>query len=338
MRIFLIICFILGGWAISTCSLVAADEVEERVQREARERAEYMRRWDRNGDGMIAPDEVYERGRESFQRRVQAMGLDPSQPVPIETYLGERSRMELASARGTEYKPQWRSDPSMAFGTDAKLVKAEGFDKPISDDEKRVLGLSTNTSGASASTASRQVRAADDKFKRYAQGLIERYDENKNGQIDGDEIRKVNNGERYDSNKDGKITYDELVLALSGGGSSSSSARGSSSSSTRGSSDERRRDDDRRSRYDRGQRESDQRSSQRREGDEKLSYRFTPAIERLPKGTPSWFVDKDANEDGMVAMHEYSSRWTDTEVRKFQSIDTNNDGVITPSEAIAGGR
>ncbi len=328
---------------------VVADEVEERIQRESRERAEYMRRMDRNGDGMISPDEVDGRGGSSFQRRVEAMGLDPSKPVALETYLGERVRMDSAEARGTEYKPQWHSDPSMKFGTTEKPAKAADFDKPITADERAALGMTSTaaTAGGSGSNLSRQARAVDDKVRSYAKGILERYDDNKNGVLESDEAKDMRGGgERYDSNKDGKVTLDELTVVLAGFTSSSGGSddnRSSSSSRDDSRRDDWRRDDsrrpessDRRPMWGRRDDERSKETSNTSDNDKRLSYRFTPAIERLPKGTPSSFIDKDENEDGMVSMHEFASRWTSSEVAKFQELDLDNDGVITPAEAIAG--
>jgi hypothetical protein len=65
------------------------------------------------------------------------------------------------------------------------------------------------------------------------------------------------------------------------------------------------------------------------------TYRLRTAQELLPKGLPDWFLSKDANKDGQVAMAEFSSFWNDSEVRRFQTYDVNRDGVITPSELLA---
>ncbi len=47
---------------------------------------------------------------------------------------------------------------------------------------------------------------------------------------------------------------------------------------------------------------------------------------------------KDTNGDGQVSMAEFSSVWNDQLVRQFKQYDTNNDGVITPAESVAGSR
>jgi hypothetical protein len=68
--------------------------------------------------------------------------------------------------------------------------------------------------------------------------------------------------------------------------------------------------------------------------DDRQRNSAAPARIALPKGTPSWFSEKDLDADGQVAMAEYSTAWTDTEGEAFLRNDLNNDGVITPHEAI----
>jgi hypothetical protein len=70
-----------------------------------------------------------------------------------------------------------------------------------------------------------------------------------------------------------------------------------------------------------------------KEADNRKSYRFTPAQERLTGDLPSWFKTRDRNKDGQVSMSEYSRSWTARLVRQFQEVDLNDDGVITPKEA-----
>ena len=57
--------------------------------------------------------------------------------------------------------------------------------------------------------------------------------------------------------------------------------------------------------------------------------------ERLPKGLPDWFVRNDANEDGQIAMSEFSVSWTSEKLEEFQKYDTNRDGVITLKECLS---
>jgi hypothetical protein len=55
---------------------------------------------------------------------------------------------------------------------------------------------------------------ADDKIAAFAEALLKRSDSNGNGELDGDEIKKVSHGEEYDINKDAVVTLDEIVAGL----------------------------------------------------------------------------------------------------------------------------
>jgi EF hand len=69
------------------------------------------------------------------------------------------------------------------------------------------------------------------------------------------------------------------------------------------------------------------------EKNNRRSYRFTPPADRLPKGLPSFF-SRDANGDGQVSMHEYGRTWSSRMVAEFRRYDLNDDGIITPKEAV----
>ena len=64
------------------------------------------------------------------------------------------------------------------------------------------------------------------------------------------------------------------------------------------------------------------------------SGRFLTPRERLPKGLPDWFREKDVNGDGQVDMAEFASEWTPALVNEFNRYDLNHDGVITPAECL----
>jgi hypothetical protein len=78
----------------------------------------------------------------------------------------------------------------------------------------------------------------------------------------------------------------------------------------------------------------DDRSSSNDNHDRKF-YRFKTAHERLPKGIPDWFIEKDADRDGQVMMAEFATRWNEALVAEFVQFDRNRDGVVTPKECLA---
>jgi Ca2+-binding EF-hand superfamily protein len=70
----------------------------------------------------------------------------------------------------------------------------------------------------------------------------------------------------------------------------------------------------------------------------KKSYRFLSPAERLQETLPSrhrdWFLEKDQNGDGQVAMSEFTDAWSQLKVDEFTSLDLDADGVITPKEYV----
>jgi hypothetical protein len=64
------------------------------------------------------------------------------------------------------------------------------------------------------------------------------------------------------------------------------------------------------------------------------SGRFLSARERLPKGLPSWFIEKDTNGDGQITMDEYTPVWTPDKAAEFDRYDLNHDGIITAEEVL----
>lgn len=48
---------------------------------------------------------------------------------------------------------------------------------------------------------------------------------------------------------------------------------------------------------------------------------------------PAWFFENDANRDGQIAMHEFTTEWTLRKHQEFELLDTNGDGILTAMEA-----
>jgi hypothetical protein len=53
---------------------------------------------------------------------------------------------------------------------------------------------------------------------------------------------------------------------------------------------------------------------------------------KLPKGLPAWFKQLDTNKDGQVALSEWHRGGRDLD--EFRDWDRNDDGFITPEEAL----
>ena len=138
----------------------------------------------------------------------------------------------------------------------------------------------------------------------YSRSLMRRYDRDGDGILSREEWSRIRGTpERADTNGDGKITFEELYNRVS-----------------------------------RRSRQAPPPETKREESTEnttppKASYRLITPHELLPNNLPSWFKSKDTNQDGQVAMHEYSKSWNDSTARKFKQLDKNNDGFISVEEA-----
>jgi hypothetical protein len=197
----------------------------------------------------------------------------------------------------------------------------------------------------------------------YARSLVRQNDKNGDGMLQADEQGALRGpASRADFNSDKVITSEEIMAALSG----NTTAASSSASATSGGSNRESRDDDSgRSEWGRGGGRFGGRD-RRRGGDDgdrddgdapngnlaarvftalaaegadgktevRRTYRFKPAAERLPNGLPSSFKSRDRNQDGQIAMSEFSRSWSERTARDFARYDLNGDGMITPKEAL----
>ena len=54
----------------------------------------------------------------------------------------------------------------------------------------------------------------------------------------------------------------------------------------------------------------------------------------LTEGLPGWFYELDADRDGQVAIHEFTTEWTIAKHEEFGSLDANGDGLLTSAEVL----
>lgn len=66
----------------------------------------------------------------------------------------------------------------------------------------------------------------------------------------------------------------------------------------------------------------------------KVFTAFGTAYEHMPEGIPSWFTERDKDNDGQLTMFEYANNQPITEnmVGEFEWLDLNNDGIATLAE------
>jgi hypothetical protein len=172
----------------------------------------------------------------------------------------------------------------------------------------------------------------------WAKSVVKEHDKNSNMMLEGDERRGLpGRTAAADRDNDKVITVAELVASVSdSGGASRRENSREAERSSRNSSDEKSATSSAAAAAMArvyagsvaGIRKSDQ-----KETDKRRTYRFTPPADRLPTGLPSWFKSRDRNNDGQVAMSEYSRSWSERTVNEFRRYDRNDDGVVTPKEA-----
>jgi Ca2+-binding EF-hand superfamily protein len=266
---------------------------------------EILRQYDHNGNGVIDPDEW----------REIPWGDDPRQDDKDRD--GKLTREELAGRIARrwgfgEKKPGQTGVPGQEGNQeqqrgDWRREREERGERGERGDRGE-RGRDERRRGDDDDDNNRDRRGGppaqgdDDKAQGYAKGLIRQYDKNKDGVLTSDEWKEAKTDVRAaDRNGDSRVDAHELATHFANEAKKIQAAKGNSG----GGADRVAAD-----------------------------LRFDTAHERLPKGTPGWFIDKDANADGQVAMAEYSTTWGDATVEEYLKYDVNDDGVITPYESM----
>ena len=149
---------------------------------------------------------------------------------------------------------------------------------------------------------------------------MKQYDKNGNGQLEKEEWMEMKPEYRAaDKNGDGIITLDELTAFLAA--DSGSGPRQSSSAAVASNA---------------GANNAGANNAAAPGNAGKSKFRSPTPTERLPKDIPSWFITADKDGDGVVTMSEYIKVKGDTDAaaKEFAQYDLNDDGVITPQEAM----
>jgi Ca2+-binding EF-hand superfamily protein len=274
----------------------------------------FIDRLDRNGNGMLDPDEM--EGPAQFMiSRLQRD--DPSirtdRPIPMAKLKEAFDRSRGGGGPpGSDPRGDSRSDNSEQVNaalTVAPLVPGFGGSAPVLSP---LLGF-----GPSAELMSVEVTPAD---LKEAEERMGRYDRNRDGFLSGDELssRWGGNPMDFDRNGDGKLSTSELAVR---------SARMRVAQADITAAESRRRDSGRRR----------ERETKPVEIPDLYNGRKSFAMTKrtLPEGLPGWFQTLDVNGDQQVSMAEYSTDWTSARVEEFQKFDMNADGMITPQECLA---
>jgi Ca2+-binding EF-hand superfamily protein len=282
---------------------------------------------DSNGNGMLDPDEMQGRARSMVERF--APGLDTSRAVSFDQIRRAVEKNREEGSGSNDRKKSGEEPLVPGFGEEIAL-------EPILE-----FGVAAESFTATP----------NEEDMERAEQTIQRYDENRNGQLETDEIRRgrwSDDPYRYDRNKDGTLTKAELAVRYA----VRREEEGDEGGDRRGN-DEDRGGRDRGGRFGGwnnwgggeqggwGQGEGENRDrgeggEGEGEGDgpsepERKSYRFSTVYEG-GNDAPGWFKELDQNKDGQVSMAEYSKAWDDALVKEFTAADLNGDGILTIAE------
>lgn len=299
----------------------------------------FIQRLDENEDGTISPEEIEgsRMGRFLVMRLEQEIDIDASEGFRISEVRDRlvkhyQSQASQASEDGSErdsssdsesdgessrkvpgFDVQVERPPVPGFGSDANPGYTIGG--PVFPQATTASGGSGDTSSSSSSDSSRSSSDSgdreapaelDERVKRYAEGLMRRYDENEDGKLTEDEWSEMGgNPEQADRDNDRVVTLEELTVHLMN--------------------------------YSRGSTSNDSGSSRSSGSSAGGPRRYSTSSSHLPEGLPDWFRDRDKNADGQIMMNEYSDVWTDEKAQEFLRYDLNGDGVITPQECLKAG-
>ncbi len=280
--------------------------------------SDFLERLDRNGNGMLDPDEM--EGPAGFiisRAQREDPGLRTDRPIPM-------SRLK-------EIMDRARSGGRDSGGRDAggqRGPERDEFDPAIAEAMKPaalVPGFGDNQAtpppikgfGSMAELLAVEVTAAD---TREAEELLRRSDRNRDNFLSGDEIsnRWPGNPLDFDRDGDGRLSVSELAVRA---------ARLRVTTAAVNSNRDRNRSRDR--------------GGEQREQSEPVDpyngrRSFAMSSRQLPAGIPAWFTAKDLDGDQQVSMAEYAQVWTAERVDEFLAFDLNQDGYITAIECLAG--
>lgn len=279
----------------------------------ARERASrmegFLRNFDANGDGTIDPSEVTdERQKRMLGYMAQRYGFEVGKPIQLSKLREAMTQPRSSQSRGESDKSKQEEDdqPPLVpgFGVSGSSEDAPAIPRFGQRVGRQLVGSATAASpaakpaGGSAKPPAEPVNE-NEKIRKYANLMLQKHDDNKNGRLDRDEWEGVRpDPQRADRDNNGVVTLDELTAALVG--------------------------------YSKDRSPGDDWAAFN-------PYRAMTRWERLPDELldKDHFMELDTNGDGQVAMVEFTVAWDDSHAREFGFKDRNGDGLITPQEWIA---
>lgn len=275
--------------------------------------SEMLRRADKNGDGKVEPNEIDERFRGFTNRILERYDMDPKKTVVLTTL-----KKKFEEKRDGVEKKKTDEDLTVTFGI-------PGFDE-FEEEAPMVPDFYLSEDSALLQSGSLESR-----YERSILSQVERTlqlnDKNKDGVIDGNEIRQgrwQRPASESDLNKDGKLTKVELaeryVKDANGRGRIEKGKKSSTSSSSRSSS---KKDEKKRS----SSKSSFGRSSSRSSGSSSRSS--SSQDDKITSYAKTMIKKYDKNGDGKLDSSE------STGVRSLpRNADKDGDKIISLDEMI----
>lgn len=282
----------------------------------------FISRMDRNGNGNIDPDEMEGPARFMLERMARNNpNIDMSKPIPI-TAITEamsafrRDRGEGGGGWGGD--SPWGSNGGEESMTLEERVLVPGFG--VKKELVPVPGFGSNPFKFNVKVEEQDLRDAGER--------VQRYDRNRDGTLDANELREGRWGDdpmTFDQNGDGKLTREELAVR---------SAKRRQNSTANASN---QRDNRSPSNNMQPPRQEAEKETAPNPFEKITSYRMADkdGNPKRPAGLPDWFVRKDIDFDNQVSMKEFATKWTDDVLEDFNRADTNTDGLITTRECLA---
>jgi Ca2+-binding EF-hand superfamily protein len=292
---------------------------------------DYLKRKDVNRNGRVEPEEMSDNTRGFLKK----MGFDSDKSISISKIVSKANNdRKEATAKATQKN---------------RVRKVPGFGVEKTTES----GVSRFGASDSKSSSSSKSKYSDGVMKQVSDTLG-RYDRNKDGSLDRDELRKARWGspppEQSDTNKDGRLTRDELAKRYASREQYYRSSRTSSSSSSsrsdrerelakRKEAEDRARREKERARYRSTSSSTSSRSSYRPTSSSSRSTSSSSrpsssssssgSQEKYEKYAESLISQYDQDKDGKLSKDE-----TKKMRRPPAGADADKDGFITKSEMV----
>ncbi len=169
------------------------------------------------------------------------------------------------------------------------------------------------------------------KITRYAHTILKKYDSNQNGQIDHEEWSKMPvSPAEADINQDKVITLNEIAFRIANYGRSIRIRLRLVSENIVAIPPSEEEKADRLSDENSDEDDNKEPAPVKRRRDTK----FYVSKSRLPSNLPAAFVNRDNDGDGQLTLREFAENPSKTQIRQFQKLDLNRDGLVTAKEFV----